>query len=280
MKDEIELQEILKQLYAISGVLIDVYDLEGKHVARYPERGAYFCSLVSQNEEGCRRCQRDNRRAFDTVRRERRFHVYRCHMGLYEAVMPLYHYGRLVGYMMTGQMLEKREEAQAEVEREARRLKIASQEEVSRAIGDLVRIDLEEIETFITMCRVCAEYIANHHQFPVAASGTAREIVRYLEDHYREPVMLEELCRWSGYSRTRLNQIFREYTGTSVGRYLAGIRIRNACRSLRGTRQSIYSIAEENGFSSQNYFSRQFKKCMGCTPGEYRARGEQEEQET
>ena len=40
MKDEIELGEILKQLYAISGILIDVYDLEGRSVARYPEKGA------------------------------------------------------------------------------------------------------------------------------------------------------------------------------------------------------------------------------------------------
>ena len=39
MKDEIELGEILKQLYAISGILIDVYDLEGRSVARIPRKG-------------------------------------------------------------------------------------------------------------------------------------------------------------------------------------------------------------------------------------------------
>ena len=65
MKDEIELGEILKQLYAISGILIDVYDLEGRSVARYPEKGAAFCSLVSRTA-GTRR---DAEGASGTIRR-------------------------------------------------------------------------------------------------------------------------------------------------------------------------------------------------------------------
>lgn len=277
MSETISLEDILKQLYAISGILIDVYDLEGNHVARYPDRGAHFCSLVSRNHQGCIQCGRDNKEAFATVQRERKAHIYKCHMGLYEAVFPLYHYGRLAGYMMTGQILEKRKGAKEEVMRKARLLGLGSEEEIRESVEKLVRIDMEEIGTFVTMCRICADYIANHHQFPVTATGTAREIVRYLEDHYRENITLEGLCRWFGYSRTRLNQLFREYTGTSVYRYLIGLRLAAACRSLRNSKKSIYSIAMENGFSSQNYFSRQFKKYIGCTPGEYRKSKEKEE---
>ena len=98
MSEIISLEDILKQLYAISGILIDVYDLEGHSVARYPDTGAYFCTLVSRSSQGCDRCGMDNREAFATVREEHKVHIYRCHMGLYEAVFPLYHYGRLAGY--------------------------------------------------------------------------------------------------------------------------------------------------------------------------------------
>lgn len=279
MKDEISLEDILKQLYTISGILIDVYNLEGRSIARYPDDGAAFCRLVCRSPEGVRRCAKDNKEAFATVRREHRVHIYQCHMGLYEAVFPLYHYGRLVGYMMTGQMLEKGEGAAEEAAREAKRLKLGSDEEIQQAVDALVRIDLEERETFVTMCRVCADYIANHHQFPVTATGTARELVRYLDEHYREAIRLEDLCHWFGYSKTRLNQLFREYTGTSVCRYLMDVRMENACRMLRGSGESIYSIAMENGFSSQNYFSRQFKKYIGCTPGEYRQNTEREKKD-
>ena len=188
MSEIISLEDILKQLYAISGILIDVYDLEGHSVARYPDTGAYFCSLVTRNSQGCERCGRDNREAFATVREEHKVHIYRCHMGLYEAVFPLYHYGRLAGYMMTGQMLEKREGAAEEVMQKASQMNLGSEEEIAEGVKKLVRIDLEEIGAFVTMCRVCADYIANHHQFPVTATGTAKEIIRYLEEHYREDI--------------------------------------------------------------------------------------------
>lgn len=270
MKEDISLNDILKQLYTISGILIDVYDLEGHSIARYPDQGALFCRLVNSAAAGRRRCEQDNQEAFATVRKEHKFHLYRCHMGLYEAVFPLYHYGRLAGYMMTGQMLENNEETVRKVVKKALQLNLGEKDEIRKAVDGLVRIAPEEIETFTTMCRVCADYIANHHQFPVTAVGTARELVRYLEEHYRENITLDGLCRWFGYSRTRLNQLFREYTGTSICRYLMNVRLENACKSLLSTRQSVYSIAMESGFSNQNYFSRQFKKYIGCTPGEYR----------
>ena len=140
MSEIISLEDILKQLYAISGILIDVYDLEGHSVARYPDTGAYFCSLVTRNSQGCERCGRDNREAFATVREEHKVHIYRCHMGLYEAVFPLYHYGRLAGYMMTGQMLEKREGAAEEVMQKARQMNLGSEEEIAEGVKKLVRM--------------------------------------------------------------------------------------------------------------------------------------------
>lgn len=270
MQKELELEEILKQLYKLSGLLIDVYDLEGKLIARYPDKGAPFCTLVGKTAGGRRKCTSNNQQAFAAVRKEHKVYIYQCHMGLYEAVFPLYHYGRLAGYMMTGQMLENREGAEEELCKKAERLHIGGREEIQETAAQLVRIAPQEMETFATMCRICADYIANHHQFPVTAAGTARELVRYLEEHFRERITLDHLCRWFGYSRTRLEQLFRAYTGSSIGRYLTEVRIRQACRLLRGTSLSIYSVAMETGFSSQNYFSRQFRKYTGCTPVSYR----------
>lgn len=270
MQEEISLKDILKQLYAISGILIDVYNLDGCSLARYPDCGAYFCTMVGQNRKGCLRCEQANKAAFAAVRKEHRVQIYQCHMGLYEAVVPLYHYGRLAGYMMTGQILENRPETEAEVIRRAQRLGIGTKEEIKEAVQRLVRIDLEEMETFVTLCRICADYIASHHQFPITAAGTAKELCRYLEEHYREKITLEHLCHWFGYSKTRLNQLFRAYTGMSVYHYLTELRLKKACMNLCNSSQSVYSIALECGFSNQNFFSRQFKKYMGCTPVDYR----------
>lgn len=271
MREEISLQEILRQLYSISGILIDVYNLKGESLAKYPDQGADFCRLVGSCEAGRRGCERSNEEGFCKVRRERKVAVYKCHMGLYEAVVPLYHYGTLAGYMMTGQMLDQSPEAGEAVLREARNLGIGSAEEIADSMERLVRIDEKGMEDFVTLCRICADYITNHHQFPVTAADTAKELCRYLEEHYREEIRLEQLCRWFGYSKTRLNQLFREYTGTSIYHYVMQFRIDKACESLRGSEESIYAIAMKHGFSDQNYFSRLFKKYKGCSPGEYRS---------
>ena len=52
MKEEISLYDILKQLYSISGILIDVYSLDGESLARYPDRGAELCRLVNEDPRG------------------------------------------------------------------------------------------------------------------------------------------------------------------------------------------------------------------------------------
>lgn len=272
MNEEISLEEILRDLYKISGILIVVYDLDGKALAKYPDEGARFCSMVSGLPTGEQRCQKADQETFRLVNREKKFHLYKCHMGLYEAVVPLYHYRTLAGYMMAGQLLENTAASRAEVSRRARELKIGSVKEIEEALDRLVTIDLDKLDSFVTMCRICADYITNHHKFPVPPANMAKDICTYLEEHYREPISIAGLCREIGYGKTRLNQLFQGYTGMSVYRYLTEIRIKKACESLRGTDNSVYSIALESGFSSQNYFSRQFKKYMGCTPGEYRKR--------
>lgn len=270
MKEEISLYDILKQLYSISGILIDVYSLDGESLARYPDRGAELCRLVNEDPKGCARCGRANQEGFARVRKEHKVHIYKCHMGLYEAVVPLYYYGTLAGYMMMGQMLEKGEEARTEVIEKAENLGLGTTEAIKSAVEDLVQIDLEEIETFVTLCRICADYITNHHQFPVSAGDMAEEVRLYLEEHYGEKITLKRLCGWFGYSKTRLNQLFRESMGMSIYHCLMEIRMEKAKESLKKSEKSIYSIAQECGFSDQNYFARQFKKHTGCTPGEYR----------
>ncbi|MDO4274470.1 MAG: PocR ligand-binding domain-containing protein [Eubacteriales bacterium] len=272
MNEEISLEDILKDLYTISGIVIVVYDLHGNPLAEYPDKGAHFCNLVAALPDGLLKCQKADRENFETVKKERRFHLYKCHMGLYEAVVPLYHYGTLAGYMMAGQMLEKNPKARAEVFQKARRMKIESDEEINKALDQLVEIDLHSLESFVTMCRVCADYITNHHKFPVPDTHMAKELCAYLDEHYKEQITLEDLCRGMGYGKTRLNQLFQKYTGMSVYHYLMSVRIQKACESLCSPETSIYSVAIRCGFSSQNYFSRQFKKYMGCTPGEYRQR--------
>jgi len=73
-------------------------------------------------------------------------------------------------------------------------------------------------------------------------------------------------------SESSLQRAFKKITGTSPLDYHLKKRIDSACLLLRNSDSPITMIAYDMGFSDSNYFSRQFKKVKGETPGEFRKR--------
>ena len=95
------------------------------------------------------------------------------------------------------------------------------------------------------------------------------EILRYLENNYRERITLVELCFLFGTNKTTLTKDFRRLTGDTVMGHLARLRIKHAKALLREGKHSITEIAEELNFSSVHYFTRFFRKHENMTPSEY-----------
>lgn len=95
------------------------------------------------------------------------------------------------------------------------------------------------------------------------------EILRYLENNYRERITLLELCFLFGTNKTTLTKDFRRLTGDTVIGHLTRLRLRRARALLREGKLSITEIAEELNFSSVHYFTRFFRKHEKMSPTEY-----------
>lgn len=83
------------------------------------------------------------------------------------------------------------------------------------------------------------------------------------------------LARELGISYSAFRHNFKQLTGLPPGQYQIQIRLNKARQLLRNSSLSIASIAEELGFESVYYFSRLFKKKIGCSPLAYRRRASQ-----
>jgi transcriptional regulator GlxA family with amidase domain len=94
--------------------------------------------------------------------------------------------------------------------------------------------------------------------------------ISYIEDHYLEPLTLEEIAAKSDISVRHLNRIFKSYYQTTPISYLLKLRLERACTLLKKTKLSITTIAYESGFSDSNYFTRLFTKGYGMSPKAYR----------
>lgn len=99
-----------------------------------------------------------------------------------------------------------------------------------------------------------------------------REVLLYVEEHYRERLNVRELARMAHVSPRHLNRKLQETLRMSAKEYITRTRIRAACKQLLGTNTSIQDIALDSGFYDQSSFTRMFRKHTGTTPRLYRRR--------
>ncbi|WP_276353255.1 response regulator transcription factor [Cohnella caldifontis] len=108
---------------------------------------------------------------------------------------------------------------------------------------------------------------------------TPEEIVRsvqlFLKDNFAKELNLEDISRQFNFNPSYLTKIFIKHTGEPPSKHLITLRIREAKRLLAAERDwSVKEVGERVGYPDPYYFSRIFKQVTGCTPSEYRSRGE------
>lgn len=75
-----------------------------------------------------------------------------------------------------------------------------------------------------------------------------------------------------GMSRMNLHRLLRKHANTNASALILDLKIDYAKSALLNTENHILSIAKELGFKDASYFSKVFKRKMGCSPTEYRNR--------
>lgn len=98
-----ELENLLKDLYKISGLNMSIFDLNQNLLASYPHKKSKFCNELEKNNNAFQHCIDCDYKAMEHVKKTGELYIYKCHFGLNEAIMPLYSYGSLTGYLMMGQ---------------------------------------------------------------------------------------------------------------------------------------------------------------------------------
>ena len=91
----------------------------------------------------------------------------------------------------------------------------------------------------------------------------------FLQKHGYRAVSREQLAQASGVSVRKLNDLFLKFFHNTPGRYMIDRRISYAKELLATRRFSVRETAELAGFSSVEFFIREFRKYTGVTPGKY-----------
>lgn len=95
--------------------------------------------------------------------------------------------------------------------------------------------------------------------------------IRYIQDHYKEPIDVESICSEIGFSKYYFCKIFKNQQGQTIHQYLTDYRIKNAKELLAYSKLSVNTIATQVGFKNSLTFIRAFERTVNMTPSEYRS---------
>jgi AraC family L-rhamnose operon regulatory protein RhaS len=104
---------------------------------------------------------------------------------------------------------------------------------------------------------------------------TVAAAVRYMDEHFAEPLLIEQVAASVFLSTDRFTEVFAAAMGRTPRDYLRHLRLERARLLLTTTEESISAIGRESGFGDSAYFSRMFRAATGLTPKEYRNRARQ-----
>jgi AraC-like DNA-binding protein len=99
---------------------------------------------------------------------------------------------------------------------------------------------------------------------------TVSRIVEYVDANYAARISLRDVADALGYSPAYLTCMFRKRVGIPVTAWIIRRRISEAQRLLCESAATVNEICEHVGFSDVCYFTRQFVRHVGATPGRYR----------
>ena len=100
-----------------------------------------------------------------------------------------------------------------------------------------------------------------------------RKATSFIERNYNFDINVDEVAKYVGLNRSYLYELFEERLGMSVQEFIIRTRMEMACSLLRDPDLSVKSIAAAVRYDPIS-FARVFKKKMGMSPSEYRAKNE------
>lgn len=102
------------------------------------------------------------------------------------------------------------------------------------------------------------------------ASVRIKQIVKYLNEHFRDPLSLKDLSDQFQLSPYHISHIIHSQTGFTFQEHLNFIRLHYAIDLMMTTGLRLIDISMESGFSDPKYLNKYFHRLFGIKPSEMR----------
>ena len=267
-KDEI--LEIFKSFYHFAKLKCTLFDNDIKAIVEYPKSHCSFCSYINSYEKGKHQCEHSNFSGFRQAKLTRKACIYRCHLGLVEAIVPLVQSDSVVGFVMFGQItVSQNNDKIVSKANEFCKKNDIDNSNIEKLVDEIKFMSKEEVLAATKILESCASYFVLKQLIVIDEKSTLSQIVNYINDHILEEININDLAKRFNISRTKLYTIFQEGQHTGIAEYIKNERLNRAIEFAKDKSLSVSEICEKSGFNDVNYFIKVFKKKTGMTPKKY-----------
>ena len=235
-----------------------------------------FCALVARENRTCGACLQ--KQAQVAAAAAEGSHTTICYAGMCEAVVPLRLGSRLIGFLRTGQVFQRKP-----TERQFQRtLKLLANwgvnldQDVSRGAYFGTRVvSREQLAAAVKLLGIFAEHLAMLGNQILIERNTAEppmitKAKNFIREHHAEDLRLPQIARFANASPFHFCKLFKRATGLTFTNFLSRVRIESSKRLLINPQLRVSEVAYEVGFQSLTHFNRVFQKLLGQSPTEYR----------
>lgn len=234
----------------------DIYHSEPERLeipAKYP-----YCAERRKDLEFDASCRECDIAHLEVAKAEKDMHIYRCHCGMMEAIVPLYDkHGEYLGALFFGQM---RDADSSEAYKGPE--KFRSFFEQSPAISH------EKAFATARLLKLISEHIISNELIKYRREKWVEILKETIDKKLSVPPSIADMARLVHHSESFLSHNFHEYFGNSPKKYIQEQRMKKAGKLLLSGKK-VFEVAFELGFYDEFHFSKAFKKYWQESPSEY-----------
>jgi AraC-like DNA-binding protein/ligand-binding sensor protein len=237
-----------------------------------------LCGMMAEKSRACAACLQIQQKLSDSARFEAA--TVTCQLGLVDTAVPVRLGNRLIGFLQTGQVLRK-QLTTAQLNRTAELVAewglSISRERLQEIYKETKVLSSKQYESMIRLLSIFAEHISLvSNQIAVQRQNSEPPVIakarEFITQNHEEDISLGQVAKAVNTSTFHFCKLFKKSTGLHFTEYVSRVRTEKAKNLLLNPNLRISEIAYQVGFQSLTHFNRVFKKIMGQSPTDFRAR--------
>jgi AraC-like DNA-binding protein len=251
-----ELDNIMTLLRRIFDIRITFFDLREREIPYFHIKDMTpYCKTRRRDPEFHARCVKCDTGNLVIAKKTKAVHIYRCHDGLLEGILPLHNkQNNYLGAIVFGQLRELGAPVPAGIP--------AGFRELYRSIPEFTEKKMADIGNLL---KYLSEYIIENELIKYRNRPWAEKVRLYIESNIKERLTLAKISKVTGRSPTFVSHHFEEEFGAPPKRYILRKKMGAAMRMIKSG-ESVYNTARELSFYDEFHFSKAFKAYWGKAP--------------